>query len=315
MTRVVSLFLPTWPTDRLRRKPGAAAPPPEMPLVLVGREGRRRVVLAADAAALRAGLRVGMPATKAQALVAGLVVHGRRSRRRRRGAGAPGALGAAALCADRRRRSARRPRHRHHRRRPSAWRRGGHARRPGRALGGLGHRRARGGRRQLGRGPRRRALAGAGRRWSCRPARARRRSRPLPIAALRLPGDIVDGLRSLGFDRIGDLAAQPRAPLTLRFGPELGRRLDQAMGRLAEPIDAGPPAGTRSRSAAPSPSRSARPRPSPATSASWSTSSARRSRLRGLGARRLDLLFHRVDNRDRGDPRRHRAAGARRQDV
>ena len=74
MPRVVSLFLPTWPTDRLRRTLGDAAPPPEAPLVLVGRDGRRRVVLAADAAARRAGLRVGMPATKAQALVPGLIV-------------------------------------------------------------------------------------------------------------------------------------------------------------------------------------------------------------------------------------------------
>ena len=44
MTRVVSLFLPRWPTDRLRRKSGAASPPRDVPLVLVGREGRRRVV-------------------------------------------------------------------------------------------------------------------------------------------------------------------------------------------------------------------------------------------------------------------------------
>ena len=42
MTRVVSLFLPTWSTDRLRRKAGDAAPPAEAPLVLVGREGSRR---------------------------------------------------------------------------------------------------------------------------------------------------------------------------------------------------------------------------------------------------------------------------------
>jgi protein ImuB len=48
--------------------------PVEAPLVLIGRDGRRRVVLAADAAAHRAGLRVGMPATKAQALVPGLIV-------------------------------------------------------------------------------------------------------------------------------------------------------------------------------------------------------------------------------------------------
>ena len=74
MPRVVSLFLPTWSTDRIRRMLGDAAPPPDEPLVLIGREGRRRVVMAADAAARRAGLRVGMPATKAQALVLGLVI-------------------------------------------------------------------------------------------------------------------------------------------------------------------------------------------------------------------------------------------------
>ena len=55
MPRVVSLFLPTWSTDRLRRTLGGAALPAEAPLVLIGREGRRRVVLAADRAALRAG--------------------------------------------------------------------------------------------------------------------------------------------------------------------------------------------------------------------------------------------------------------------
>ncbi|RUV54403.1 DNA polymerase Y family protein, partial [Mesorhizobium sp. M5C.F.Ca.IN.020.14.1.1] len=55
MTRVVSLFLPTWSTDRLRRKAGDAAPPAEAPLVLIGRDGSRRVVLAADAAAQAAG--------------------------------------------------------------------------------------------------------------------------------------------------------------------------------------------------------------------------------------------------------------------
>ena len=71
MTRVVSLFLPTWSTDRLRRKAGDAAPPAEAPLVLVGREGSRRVVLAADAVAMTAGLRVGMPVAKAQVLVPG----------------------------------------------------------------------------------------------------------------------------------------------------------------------------------------------------------------------------------------------------
>jgi protein ImuB len=42
MSRVVSLYLPSWPTDRLRRKMGAAAPDAFLPLVLVGQTGRRR---------------------------------------------------------------------------------------------------------------------------------------------------------------------------------------------------------------------------------------------------------------------------------
>jgi protein ImuB len=74
MPRVISVFLPALSTDRIRRKAGATAPPPETPLILVGRDGRQRVVLAADAAAHAAGLRVGMPASKAQALVEGLVI-------------------------------------------------------------------------------------------------------------------------------------------------------------------------------------------------------------------------------------------------
>ena len=69
MPRVISVFLPTLATDRVRRKAGDTAPPPETPLILLGRDGWRRVVLAADVAAQAVGLHVGMPATKAQALV------------------------------------------------------------------------------------------------------------------------------------------------------------------------------------------------------------------------------------------------------
>src|ERR1700728_2457200 len=74
MSRVVSLYLPSWPTDRLRRKMAASAPDPAMPLVLVSQTGRRREVTAANAAALKIGLRIGMPASKAQALVKDLVI-------------------------------------------------------------------------------------------------------------------------------------------------------------------------------------------------------------------------------------------------
>ena len=58
----------------------------------------------------------------------------------------------------------------------------------------------------------------------------------LPAAALRLGPAAVAGLSRLGLKRIGDLYDMPRAPLTTRFGAEVTRRLDQALGRLAEPI-------------------------------------------------------------------------------
>jgi hypothetical protein len=58
MSRVVSLYLPTWPTDRLRRQTGDAAPPPERPLVIAQTQARvpdlhiEPADPAADAAAL-----------------------------------------------------------------------------------------------------------------------------------------------------------------------------------------------------------------------------------------------------------------------
>ncbi|HYW81515.1 MAG TPA: DNA polymerase Y family protein, partial [Thermoguttaceae bacterium] len=60
--------------------------------------------------------------------------------------------------------------------------------------------------------------------------------RPLPIGALRLPEDVVDLLRQLGIDRIGQLERLPRDQLGSRFGPELLRRWNQALGRLPEPV-------------------------------------------------------------------------------
>ncbi|MND96850.1 DNA polymerase IV [compost metagenome] len=59
----------------------------------------------------------------------------------------------------------------------------------------------------------------------------------LPISLLRLPPKIVGDLRTLGFQSIGELANTARAPLNLRFGPEIGRRLDQMFGRTSEPIE------------------------------------------------------------------------------
>jgi protein ImuB len=58
----------------------------------------------------------------------------------------------------------------------------------------------------------------------------------LPIAALRVDAEIVAGLKVAGLTCVGDLARRPRAPFAARFGKELLLRLDQALGRVEEPI-------------------------------------------------------------------------------
>jgi protein ImuB len=83
---------------------------------------------------------------------------------------------------------------------------------------------------------------------------------PFPLRALRVEEDVLTAAARLGIDRIGDLIAMPRAPLQRRFGRNLLKRLDQALGRTARAVrsDRSP----RSRRASPcaSPSRSAAPR-------------------------------------------------------
>ena len=59
---------------------------------------------------------------------------------------------------------------------------------------------------------------------------------PLPIAALRLSFETCTTLRRLGFKHVGALIDKPRAPFAARFTAELLRRLDQALGRTAEPL-------------------------------------------------------------------------------
>ena len=54
MRRVVSLYLPRWPTDRWRRKHGGGSPP-DKPLVMAMRHGQQRLVSSVDEAAARAG--------------------------------------------------------------------------------------------------------------------------------------------------------------------------------------------------------------------------------------------------------------------
>ncbi|MEQ1956060.1 DNA polymerase Y family protein [Mesorhizobium sp. CN2-181] len=294
MPRVVSLFLPQWSTDRLRRRSDAASLPPDRPLVLVGRDGQRRVVLAADMNALAASLRVGMPATKAQALVPGLMVQDARPEE-----------DAEAL------------------ERLALW--GLRRYSPivavdlpdGLVIDITGSEQLHGGEQALltdlvsrlgSAGIAARAAVADS--WGAAHAVARYMRRAtsivppggvanviteLPLPALRLSSGVVDGLRVLGFERVGDLLAQPRAPLTLRFGPELGRRLDQALGVLSEPIDPIRPAEVvEVRRSFGEPIAAAE------TIAKYIgklvTSLCSELEGKGLGAKRLDLLMVLVDN-------------------
>ena len=60
---------------------------------------------------------------------------------------------------------------------------------------------------------------------------------PLPLAALRLAPGTVAGLARVGLKRIGDIVDLPRSPLAARFGTELLRQLDRALGLEHEPLN------------------------------------------------------------------------------
>ncbi len=61
---------------------------------------------------------------------------------------------------------------------------------------------------------------------------------PLPLAALRLPPETLALLAQLGLHHIGALLPLARHDLAARFGALLLRRLDEALGRMAEVVAA-----------------------------------------------------------------------------
>lgn len=63
---------------------------------------------------------------------------------------------------------------------------------------------------------------------------------PLPVGALRIAPEVAEALARLGLHKVADLMTFPRAPLARRFGPDLLRRLDQALGTQSEPVAAEP---------------------------------------------------------------------------
>jgi protein ImuB len=116
----------------------------------------------------------------------------------------------------------------------------------------------------------------------------------LPVAALRLSPETEETLMRLGLRRIGDLYPLPRPSLVLRFGTGLALRLDQALGRAAEPLSPLPPPPlrwTRRRFAEPI----AAPEDIRAAAASLLDALCRRLEADGEGARRLELTLYRVD--------------------
>jgi protein ImuB len=115
-----------------------------------------------------------------------------------------------------------------------------------------------------------------------------------PIEALRLPADMLADLRLMGFERVGPLAAAARAPLAKRFGVELAKRLDQAAGVLFEPIvPVAPLALIQARLGFVEPLLTAEA--FSIVIASLVPQVCGDLERAGLGARRLDLCFERVD--------------------
>ena len=129
---------------------------------------------------------------------------------------------------------------------------------------------------------------------------------PLPIPALRVDSAAVELLRRLGVERIGPLAAMPRAPLARRFGGALVTRLEQALGNLPEPLDPVVP-----REAIAVQRRFAEPVATAEGIAHWIGALAPELcvalEAAGLGARAVELVADRVD----GVPQRIRIGLAR----
>jgi len=128
------------------------------------------------------------------------------------------------------------------------------------------------------------------------PGETRAALAPLPVAALRLDPAIVETLYRVGLRRVGEALAMPRDALARRFGETVARRLDQALGELPEPLSP----------LSEAPSRRVRlSLPEPISDPADLARAAERLTLdlvtrlarEGMGARRLDLGFHRVDGR------------------
>jgi protein ImuB len=290
MRRVVSLYLPTWPTDRIRRRHGV--PPPSEPLVTVTTEGARRLIGAVDQAAHVLGLRPDQTIAHAQALVPNLHVV----------EAAPEedeatlvelarwCIGFSPIVAPN----------------PpdgvfidiagSAHLFGGEEKLIAHLVGRLVAQRIQAAACVADAPGTAWAVVRYGTQSIVPPGRAVEAVASLPVPALRLPRATVEALHRLGVERIGQLAAMPRAPMVRRFGKEVALRLDQAFGHAFEPLNP------------------LVPKEVPVRRVSFAEPVGRLEDLKdvvqrladrlcrdlaraGLGVRRLDLIFERVDRR------------------
>jgi protein ImuB len=297
MRRVMYLWLPRWPIDRLRlsRRKNSGAPAEEPPFATVTEIAGRRLLAAVNPAAAAAGLAPGMPLADALSFLPGLAT-----------AVAEPAKDAAAL------------------RRLAEW---CSRYSPWTAPDGVdgvrieitGSAHLWGGEAALAADLAtrldRQHIAGRiavadtlGAAWAMArfaegkspvillPGDCRNPLTPLPVEALRLDPPTTQGLRRVGLKRVGDLSVMPRDALTRRFGEMVIWRLDQAQGDLPEPLS---PLGE-------APTRRVRlsfaePIADPAdllrATERLVEDLVPRLAREGTGARRLDLAFHRVDGR------------------
>lgn len=116
----------------------------------------------------------------------------------------------------------------------------------------------------------------------------------LPTAALRLPPVLVETLRRLGLRRVGDLMGLARGALAARFGSVVAWRLDQMLGVAGEPLSPRrPPPAASARLAFAEPI--GRPEDIAAALDRLLAAVTRTLEADRLGARRLELEAFRVD--------------------
>ncbi len=117
---------------------------------------------------------------------------------------------------------------------------------------------------------------------------------PLPVASLRLTPAIAEQIARLGLVSVGQLGALPRAAITRRFGEEVVRRLDQALGLACEALTfRRPPSPWLARLTFAEPISA--PEDLARVTADIAVALCARLESEGQGARRFELAFHRLD--------------------